>query len=73
MTIICKKKKCISCKNINTLFIQCNWCSNHYCTKCIQQEYHHCEKLTELIKDMNSNLKNTLENQKCVSKKVIKI
>lgn len=73
MSVICKKKKCFSCKTIKSIHLKCKWCSNEYCTNCIQQEYHNCEKLDLLINNINSNLKKELENQQCVGNKIIKI
>ena len=60
-------KECIK-KGIT---IECKWCKNEYCTKCIQLEVHNCENIEERNNFKNETLQSSL--RKITKEKVLKI
>lgn len=60
-------EKCENCKR-KRITVNCMTCNSMFCTSCIQNEIHSCEKIDEKIKKNILHLE--LKNQKITTKKI---
>lgn len=62
--------RCKCCKK-RKMTIECKWCKEEYCTKCIQVEVHECTNIKECINYKKEKLENSLKKIK--KEQVLKI
>ena len=67
--------KCSCCLKKTTIAnsMNCKWCTNLYCIKCLPLELHNCNSQEDCKTAALNDLSNKLENGKTVDKKCIKI
>ena len=64
--------KCNFCKK-KSITLDCKWCKNNYCSRCILLEIHNCEYITNCKLESIKNLENKLQKEKTIDIKINKI
>lgn len=65
-----KSKRCHSCSKKKSLLTACKYCKHSFCFSCLQQEVHECENLEEMKMEKHKLLKNRLESERCIKRKL---
>ncbi len=68
--IISKKQKCVNCKKKPGMLTECKYCNRAFCFNCLQVEIHSCDNLCDMKESKLTLLKDRLESEKCVKRKI---
>ena len=68
--VISKKRKCDNCKKKPGMLTECKYCTSPFCFNCLQVEIHNCDNMCDMKELKLSLLKDKLESEKCVKKKI---
>lgn len=61
--------RCYMCKK-KGMSLNCSYCKNHYCMKCLQVEIHSCLKYSECIKQKKKELEKKLTDESHIGGKM---
>jgi predicted nucleic acid binding AN1-type Zn finger protein len=65
--------RCEYCKKKKGMLLDCRYCKNEYCSKCICLENHKCKNIEDCKKRKRNELENKLNLEKSEKNKIIKI
>tara|TARA_Y100000591_G_C21729143_1_gene643070 strand:- start:124 stop:327 length:204 start_codon:yes stop_codon:yes gene_type:complete len=65
--------RCKFCKKKKSILIDCKYCKNEYCSKCINIIDHKCKNADDCKKRKRDELENKLNSEKVVADKIIRI
>lgn len=62
--------KCVFCKKKDHLQLECKWCEQKFCTRCLQYEVHKCPNAENMRRDQFMRLASILGKGKTVADKL---
>jgi predicted nucleic acid binding AN1-type Zn finger protein len=65
--------RCTLCKKKKSILLDCNYCKNEYCSTCIDISKHLCDNLNDYKEKKRNELKNKLNSERTLERKIIKI
>lgn len=65
--------RCTHCRKGSHLQLTCKWCTNHYCTSCLQNEIHKCTGYEKMRDAYTTSLANKLMSEQVVGAKMTTI
>ena len=68
-----KRKRCFCCKKKTSfgMGLECKYCNNMFCVSHISPDFHTCPHVDDYLKDQKKHLTDRLNEQKCISSKVL--